>query len=47
MKYLLAMPDKVLFGKAKAIEKWCKTNNKCRPTLLDLELARAQRKAEK
>lgn len=47
MKYLLAMPNKVLFGPAKGIEKWCKDNGKCRPTLLDLELARAQRRAEK
>lgn len=47
MKYLLAMPNKVLFGPAKGIEAWCKANNKCRPTLLDLEKARAQKKAEK
>lgn len=45
--YLLAMPARVLFGEARAIEKWCAENEKCRPTLLDLGLARAERYAER
>ena len=40
MKYLLKMPNRVLFGKAKAIERWCRQHDVCRPTLLDLERAR-------
>ena len=42
--YLLAMPDNVLFGNARAIEKWCHDEGKCRPTLLDLALARQERR---
>ena len=45
--YLLAMPRGVLFGKAKAIEKWCATREKVVPTLLDLDLARRWVKAER
>lgn len=44
MKYLLKMPRRVLFGKAKGIERWCRDNDKCRPTLLDLERARKAKK---
>lgn len=45
--YLMSMPARVLFGEARAIEKWCHDNEKCRPTLLDLGLARAYRKSER
>ena len=45
--YLLNMPARVLFGEARAIERWCAENEKCRPTLLDLGLARAWRKSER
>ena len=44
-QYLLAMPNSVLFGQAKDIEKWCHDHDKARPTLLDLERARAERRA--
>lgn len=46
-KYLLAMPNKVLFGTAAGIESWLKENGKQRPTLLDLEKARAERKRKR
>lgn len=42
--YLMQMPKRVLFGKCAAIEKWCKENNKERPSLLHLGLARQARK---
>lgn len=45
--YLLAMPARVLFGDARAIEGWCHENKRCRPTLLDLGLARAERSTER
>ncbi len=45
--YLLNMPKRVLFGSCRAIEKWCKDNDKVRPTLLDLDRARRARKAER
>lgn len=45
--YLLAMPARVLFGEARAIEAWCAENEKCRPTLLDLGTAREVRHAER
>lgn len=38
--YLLRMPRKILFGRAKQIERWLRENDKQRPTLLDLESAR-------
>lgn len=44
--YLLAMPRRVLFGKAAVIEKWCAERTKVSPTLLDLDLARRQMKKE-
>lgn len=46
-RWLLAMPDSVLFGEARNIERWCGERKKSRPTLLDLELARAFRRREK
>lgn len=45
--YLLAMPRRVLFGKAAVIEKWLAERGKERPTLLDLDLARRQMKTER
>ena len=45
--YLMNMPKRVLFGSAKAIEKWCLDNEKVRPTLLDLDRARRARKGER
>ena len=45
--YLLAMPARVLFGEARVIAKWCAENDKCAPTLLDLGMARLERKAER
>lgn len=44
--YLLAMPRDVLFGTAARIERWCAERNKCRPSLLDLDLARQFTKKE-
>ena len=41
--YLLNAPANVLKGTAKVIERWCVKNNKQRPTLLHLELARKAR----
>lgn len=43
--YLLAMPRRVLLGKARGIEQWCAEQGKARPTLLHLELARRARLA--
>lgn len=37
------MPRSVLFGTVRVIEAWCAANNKVRPTLLDLDLARNYR----
>jgi hypothetical protein len=34
-RWLLNMPRTLLHGTAAGIEKWCRTNEKCRPTLLD------------
>jgi len=45
--WLLEMPNKVLFGKAKGIERWCAQHGKARPTLLDLDTARRARKAKR
>lgn len=45
--YLLAMPDAVLFGEARVIERYCAERDKVRPTLLDLGLARAMRREER
>ena len=45
--YLLAVPHKVLFGKAAGLERWLSQRGKQRPTLLDLELARQQVKKER
>lgn len=45
--YLLVMPARVLFGDARAIENWCAEKGKCRPTLLDLGMARARRSSER
>ena len=42
--YLLTMPADVLFGEAAGIERWCRARDKCRPTLLDLSLARQERR---
>lgn len=42
--YLMTMPKAVLFGQAKAIEEWCRENDKVPPTLLDLDLARRARR---
>ena len=39
-RYPATMPRAVLFGTASEIEAWCHKNDKCRPTLLDLALAR-------
>lgn len=43
--YLTAMPDAVLFGEARVIERWCAERDKVRPTLLDLALARQERRS--
>jgi predicted Fe-S protein YdhL (DUF1289 family) len=45
--YLLEMPLRVLRGRAREIERWLKANDKQRPTLWDLHLARAARKGER
>ena len=45
--YLLEMPDAVLFGPAAPIEAWLTEHRKMRPSLLDLELARAERRANR
>ena len=45
--YLMEMPKRVLFGRCQAIEKWCRENDKERPTLLDLANARKARKGER
>jgi hypothetical protein len=42
--WLLKMPNKVLFGQAKGIERWLSQNGKARPTLWDLDRARKARK---
>ena len=36
------MPRRILFGKSRDIEKWCRNNGKAMPTLLDLALARSE-----
>lgn len=46
MNYPATMPRNILFGTARAIEKWCRENNKVRPTLLDLDTARREVKRE-
>lgn len=38
------MPRPVLFGTVRQIEEWCYANNKVRPTLADLHLARLSRR---
>jgi hypothetical protein len=46
-EFLMTMPLRVLRGKAKDIERWLKANNKQRPTLWDLHLARVARRKER
>lgn len=46
-QYLMDMPKRVLFGTCRGIEKWCRDNEKVRPTLLDLAHARTARKGER
>lgn len=46
MKYPATMPRNVLLGSCRKIERWCAENNKVRPTLLDLALARKAVKKE-
>lgn len=43
-RYPATMPRSVLFGTAREIEAWCAKNDKVRPTLLDLALARKAKK---
>jgi hypothetical protein len=45
--WLLKMPNKVLFGQAKGIERWLSQNGKARPTLLDLDIARRIKKEKR
>lgn len=47
--FLLEMPDKILFSRkgAPVIERWLKQKGKQRPTLLDLEAARKERRKKR
>lgn len=43
-RYPATMPREVLFGTCRDIEQWCHKNDKVRPTLSDLALARIARR---